>query len=44
MDIRETAKIMLKGSDSHTQDAEIIEKLKKVARETEKVGDNDEDK
>lgn len=33
MDIRETAKIMLKGSDSHTQDAEIIEKLKKVDKE-----------
>lgn len=30
MDIRETAKIMLKGSDSHTQEAEIMEKLKRV--------------
>ena len=33
MDIKETAKIMLKGSDSHTQDDEIIEKLKKVDSE-----------
>lgn len=33
MDIKETTKIMLKGSDSHTQEAEIVEKLRKVDKE-----------
>ena len=33
MDIKETTKNMLKGSDSHTQEAEIVEKLRKVDKE-----------
>ena len=33
MNIEETAKIMLKGSESHTDKEEIIEKLKKIEKE-----------
>lgn len=33
MNIEETAKIMLKGSESHTDKEEIVEKLKKVEKE-----------